>query len=140
MKLSSPELTLLLDIANDFRKEKQAKLLKDLPESTPQVESACLVANAFSYDPDVNICTVLPDEDNVGGIYFSTKKDRELYCDIIERHTGERPKSADIPNKNLGRYIYRADLPEILNEVAVNFDAGEYEEYATEIHPWHTDF
>jgi hypothetical protein len=106
------DLSWLLGLANDMRAAHEDDLLDDLPESYPEDASACIIANAFNYD-----CEVQPLRSGPGRIYFATEDDKEKYLTIV----GEKSRIADA-------YLVAELTPE-LNEVALAFDDGEYNEY-----------
>jgi len=123
------DLSWLLGMANDMRARKNDDPLKDLPISVPEDTGACIIANAFNYDCEVDPRTPTDkDPDLVGWINFQTQEDVEAYCKI----TGiEPPNQAAFDDEGVSNEEdpYRCKLTKELNEVALDFDSGKYDEY-----------
>ena len=133
MKIDSPELTLLLDLANDLRKKKDNDVLSDLPSSIPEEPSECLVANAFNYG-----CEVMPGREFTRfakNITFKTHEDAKLYQSIVLERTGDLMEIDD-------NFNFIVELHDDLNEIASKFDHHEYVEYIDEdwMHNYNEDF
>lgn len=115
------DLAWLLGMANDMRLANDDEPLEDLPISVPEDVGACIIANAFNYGCEVN-----PRNEEVGTIIFWSQADAENYCSV----TGIDPTTIVSKTNSLtsGETFVVKLTPE-LNEVALNFDDGMYEEY-----------
>lgn len=122
---SKPEdLVLLLNIANDFRRAKKGHKLRELPEAEAANPFQCIIAKAFNFS-----CSVYPAPMWTSGqtpitrgtIYFQSLEDANTFCKVMD--------SNEIPQKVIRdgtKWIVH--MPNELNAVALDFDAGHLNE------------
>lgn len=120
-EVTNRELVYLLNLANDFRAEKDSERLVDLPDSIKGNPHNCIIARAFNFG-----ASVWPRDEGDGQIFFNSRKDAETYAKITNQSE---------MNISEGGYRgnYKAPLTKELNDIALSFDFGEYKSYETKV-------
>jgi hypothetical protein len=124
------DVSFLLSLANDMRREKGDPTLSDLPTSTPQEPNMCIIANAFNYGCEVNPHYNPRDRH----ILFNSEEDRDAYLKVVGI---SKEELADWQEEAAGKFWFKHDvaapLTDELNDIATDFDEGKrFIEYVTE--------
>jgi hypothetical protein len=117
------DLSWLLGMANDMRAANDDEQLTDLPISVPEDVGACIIANAFNYGCEVNPSSDGPE---TSYIQFWSRHDAEVYCKVTNIDPVEIKSVQDSLSSGTS---WRVHLTPELNDVAIAFDEGEYDEY-----------
>jgi hypothetical protein len=132
-----------VNVANDLRQKFGIDVINDLPQSTPENEHNCVLANAFNFD-----CRVESGNNTAWGVHFEKENKAQaeylakvlntelnVYTELGTLSTEEYEKELEWEAEAEGEDVsvdeiraafpiinYEVDLPEKIGEIARKFD------------------